>query len=39
MSDKQPLLNASNKLSIGSDDDGNGNKKQLLTNKYEVINK
>ncbi|CAF4002547.1 unnamed protein product [Rotaria sordida] len=38
MSDSQPLLNASNKLSIGSDDDddddSNGNKKQLLTNSF-----
>ncbi|CAF3650315.1 unnamed protein product, partial [Rotaria sordida] len=35
MSDRQPLLNTFNKLSIGSDDDdNNGNKKQLLTNSF-----
>ncbi|CAF4589911.1 unnamed protein product, partial [Rotaria sp. Silwood2] len=34
MSDRQPLLNASSKLSIDYDDDNHGNKQQLLTNRF-----
>ncbi len=36
MSDKQPLLDTSHKLFIDNDD--NGNNKQLLTNRYDLIN-
>ncbi|CAF3683937.1 unnamed protein product [Rotaria sordida] len=34
MSNKQPLLNAFNKLSISDNDDDNGNNKQVLTNSF-----
>ncbi|CAF4544511.1 unnamed protein product [Rotaria sp. Silwood1] len=34
MSDRQPLLNASNKLSVGDDDDHDENKKQFLTDSF-----
>ncbi|CAF1129551.1 unnamed protein product [Rotaria sordida] len=34
MSDRQPLLNVSSRLSIGDNEDDNGNKKQLLGNSF-----
>ncbi|CAF0927563.1 unnamed protein product [Rotaria sordida] len=34
MSNRQPLLNASNKSSISDDDEDNGNKKQLSINRF-----
>ncbi|CAF1062292.1 unnamed protein product [Rotaria sordida] len=34
MSNRQPLLNASNKSSISDDDENNGNKKQLSINRF-----
>ncbi|CAF3296104.1 unnamed protein product [Rotaria sp. Silwood2] len=34
MSDRQPLLNSTNKLSIGDDDDDHGNRQQLLSDRF-----
>ncbi|CAF3959174.1 unnamed protein product, partial [Rotaria sordida] len=34
MSNRQPLLSASNKSSISDDDENNGNKKQLSINRF-----